>query len=226
MKLSSEQRREAIIRAVRKVFADKGFHGTTTRALAEAAGISEALLFKHFPNKEELYLAMQRFCSSEQDPDRLERVKALEPSTSTLILIVHLVVSRTVGGMCSGNEDALVQHRLMLRSLMEDGEFARLFFQRSLSCWLSKVEQCIAASVSTGETNCSPVFPKIGAIFTRHLATIIMLSLIPVTPIVDYEIPREKLIEQAVWFSLRGMGVRDEAIMRYYNPDALAILVS
>ena len=95
-KLSSDERREAIIRAVRRVFAEKGFHGTTTRALAEASGVSEALLFKHFPNKEELYSAMQRFCSNERDPEKLERVKALEASTSTLVLIVHMMVSKTV----------------------------------------------------------------------------------------------------------------------------------
>jgi AcrR family transcriptional regulator len=224
MKLSGEERREAIVRAVRRVFAEKGFHGTTTRELAEAAGVSEALLFKHFPNKEELYLAMQRFCSSEQDPEKLERVKALEPSTSTLVLIVHLMVSNTVGGVCNGHEEALVHHRLMMRSLMEDGEFARLFFQRSLACWMGKVEECLEASVAAGETVCSPVLPRLGAIFVRHLAKIIMLSLIPATPTVDYEMPRDKLIEQAVWFSLRGLGVRDEAILRYYNPQALAIL--
>src|SRR5438067_7726011 len=95
-KLSSEDRRQAIIRAVRKVFADKGFHGTTTRELADAAGVSEGLLFKHFPNKEALYSAMQMFCSVEQDPEKLERIKALEPSTSTLIVIVHLMMSKTV----------------------------------------------------------------------------------------------------------------------------------
>jgi AcrR family transcriptional regulator len=225
MKLSCEERREAIVRAVRRVFAEKGFHGTTTRELAEAASVSEALLFKHFPNKEELYLAMQRSCSSEQDPEKLERIKALEPSTSTLVLIVHLMVSKTIGGICSGNEDALVHHRLMLRSLMEDGEFARLFFRRSLSCWLTKVEECLEASVAAGEAMCHPVLPKLGAIFTRHLAKIIMLSLMPATPIVDYELPRDKLIEQAVWFSLRGLGVRDEAILRYYNPEALTVLM-
>ncbi len=224
MKLSSEERREAIIRAVRRVFAEKGFHGTTTRALAEAAGVSEALLFKHFPNKEELYLAMQRFCSSEQDPEKLERVNALEPSTSTLVLIVHLMVSNTVGGKCTGHEEALLHHRLMMRSLMEDGEFARLFFQRSLAGWMRKVEECLEASVIAGEASYSPVLPRLGAIFARHLAKIIMLSLIPATPIVDYEVPRDMLIEQAVWFSLRGLGVRDEAILRYYNPEALAIL--
>src|SRR5215831_2616838 len=99
-KLSSEERRQAIIRAVRKMFADKGFHGTTTRELADAAGVSEALLFKHFPNKEALYSAMQMFCSMEQDPERLERIKALEPSTSTLVLIVHMMVARIVRREC------------------------------------------------------------------------------------------------------------------------------
>jgi len=224
-KLTGGARREAIIRAVRRVFAEKGFHGTTTRELAEASGVSEALLFKHFPNKEELYLAMQRFCCSEQDPEKLERVKALEPSTSTLVLIVHLMVSKTIGGMCSDNEDALIHHRLMLRSLMEDGEFARLFIQRSLSCWLNKVEECLVVSTAAGDANPGPVVPRLGAMFARHLAKIIMLTLIPATPIVEYELPRDKLIEQAVWFSLRGMGVRDEAILRDYNPEALTVLV-
>jgi AcrR family transcriptional regulator len=223
-KLSGEERREAIIRAVRKVFAEKGFHGTTTRELADEAGVSEALLFKHFPNKEALYIAMQAFCSHERDPEKLERIKALEPSTSTLILIVHMMVSKTVGGHCDGEEDAIIQHRLMLRSLMEDGEFARLFFQRSLSCWMTKVDECLEASAAVGEANRGPVLPKLGAIFARHLAKIIMLSLIPAPPIVDYGMPHEKLVEQAVWFTLRGMGVKDEAIKRYYNPEALTIL--
>src|SRR6204780_1596177 len=92
VKLSSEERRAAIIAAVRRVFAERGFHGTTTRALAAAAGVSEALLFKHFPVKEELFSAMQLACSG-QDMDRYERLEALEPSASTLVLMVHFLVS-------------------------------------------------------------------------------------------------------------------------------------
>src|SRR5262245_24715834 len=224
MKLSGEERRQAIIRAVRKAFAEKGFHGTTTRELADAAGVSEALLFKHFPNKEVLYSAMQASCSSGPDPEQLERIKALAPSTSTLVVIVHFMVSKTVGKECNGDEDAIIQHRLMLRSLMEDGEFARLFFQRSLSCWMTKVEDCLEAASAAGEASHGPVAPKLAAIFARHLAKTIMLSLIPDTPIVDYGVSREALIEQAVWFTLRGMGVRDDAIRRYYNPEALRVL--
>ena len=79
-KLSGDERRAAIIKAVRQVFAEKGFDGTTMRELALAAGVSEALLFKHFPNKEALYSAMQLACCNEKDSDQIERLKALEPS--------------------------------------------------------------------------------------------------------------------------------------------------
>ena len=89
---------------------------------------------------------------------------------------------------------------------------------------MTKVEECLEASIVAGEASRGPVLPKLGAIFARHLAKTIMLSLIPVPPMVDYGLPREKLIEQAVWFTLRGLGVKDEAIQRYYNPEALTVL--
>src|SRR5437899_4296436 len=96
-RLNSEDRRAAIIKAVQRVFAERGFDGTTTRELAEEAGVSEALLFKHFPNKEALYSAMLMSCCQSQDP-AIERLKALEPSTSTLVVMVHFLLSRKVGG--------------------------------------------------------------------------------------------------------------------------------
>src|SRR5258707_2188791 len=92
-KLSSEERRAAIIQAVRQIFAEKGFAGTTTRELAEAAGVSEALLFKHFPNKEALFSAMQLSCCAEQDHVRVARLQMPQPAASTLVLIVHFLVS-------------------------------------------------------------------------------------------------------------------------------------
>src|SRR3954468_15624725 len=103
-KLSGEERRAAIIRAVRRAFAEKGFHGTTTRELADAAGVSEALLFKHFPNKEALFSAMLFSCCKAQDHDKFERLHALEPSTSTLVVMVHFLASRILG-LCGAGDD-------------------------------------------------------------------------------------------------------------------------
>src|SRR6184192_2196429 len=96
-RLNSEERRAAIIKAVQSVFAEKGFDGTTTRELAEEAGVSEALLFKHFPNKEALYSAMMLSCCQEKDEGMAGRLMALEPSASTLVFMMHRLVAHLLG---------------------------------------------------------------------------------------------------------------------------------
>jgi len=224
LKLSSEERRAAIIHAVRRVFAEKGFHGTTTRELAVAAKVSEALLFKHFPNKEALYSAMQLACCGEQEPEKLERLKALEPSASTLVILVHLLVSKLVGKLSPTNEDEAIQVRLVLRSLMEDGEFAMLLLQRATSGWFPKVEECLQAAVTAGEAVAGPVTHGLRAWFTHHLAVMLMIYQLPSNPVIDYGVSREQLVEQAVWFALRGMGLKEDSIRRFYNSQVLAIL--
>ncbi|WP_456324036.1 TetR/AcrR family transcriptional regulator [Desulfonauticus submarinus] len=56
MRLKGSQRREKILKAAKKLFAQKGFKGTTTKMLAQEAGISESSLYKYFSSKEEIYL--------------------------------------------------------------------------------------------------------------------------------------------------------------------------
>jgi AcrR family transcriptional regulator len=59
-RLPGRLRRESILRAAAALFSRRGFAGVSTRALAEAAGTSEATLFKHFPRKADLYRAILR----------------------------------------------------------------------------------------------------------------------------------------------------------------------
>ncbi|MEH1965114.1 TetR/AcrR family transcriptional regulator [Nostoc sp.] len=48
---SEAQTRTRILQAAQRLFASQGFDGTTTRDLAQAAGVAEGTLFRHFPNK-------------------------------------------------------------------------------------------------------------------------------------------------------------------------------
>jgi AcrR family transcriptional regulator len=221
-RLSAEQRRAAIIAAVRRVFAEHGFHGTTTRALAAAAGVSEALLFKHFPDKESLFSAMQQACCS-QHMERYERIEALEPSASTLVLMVHFLVSVIIRAGNSGDDERAIQDRLALRSLAEDGEFARLLFRPLETRWIPKIEQCLAAAVAAGDAVTTPVSPKLGGWFIHNLAAMIRFLQLPATPAAEYGAAPDVLVEQAVWFALRGLGLKEKAIRRDYNPRALAL---
>ena len=221
-KLSGEERRAAIIHAVRRAFADKGFHGTTTRELAAAAGVSEALLFKHFPNKEALYSAMLLSCSKEDNAGKADRLAALEPSTSTLAVMVHVLFSHI---LCRkhGEDDDSVSVRLMLRSMMEDGEFARLLLGRLATNWVPRVEDCLKAAIAAGDAVAGPVPLNLRGWFAHQLAASVTIHLLPAARVVDYGFSREELVEQTVWFALRGMGVKEEAIRRVYNPKAWAL---
>src|SRR3970040_3114973 len=60
--MSSEQikisTRDKILEAAIRLFAEKGFSGTTTRESGEKAGVNEALIFRYFSTKGDLYSAI------------------------------------------------------------------------------------------------------------------------------------------------------------------------
>ena len=55
MRLSASDRRQSLLDAALDLFSRQGYQGTTTRQVADRAGITEALIFRHFPTKEDLY---------------------------------------------------------------------------------------------------------------------------------------------------------------------------
>ena len=79
------------------------------------------------------------------------------------------------------------------------------------------------AAIAVGDAYDGPVQSDLGSWFTHHLATMIKAYMLPTPPVVDYGIAREKVVEQTVWYTLRGMGLKEETIRRYYNPKALAL---
>src|SRR5947207_9276224 len=54
-RLTAGARRQAILTAAKQVFGSHGYHATTTRDIAAAAGVSEALLYQHFDGKRQLF---------------------------------------------------------------------------------------------------------------------------------------------------------------------------
>jgi AcrR family transcriptional regulator len=51
-------RREAILAAAEEVFARSGYHGAALDDIAQAAGISKALIYEHFASKRELHASL------------------------------------------------------------------------------------------------------------------------------------------------------------------------
>ncbi len=57
-RMSGNDRRNQLLEAALEVFSRKGFEGTTTKEVAALAGVTEAIIFRHFPTKQALYEAV------------------------------------------------------------------------------------------------------------------------------------------------------------------------
>lgn len=216
-RISGEARRAAIIKAAREVFIEKGFHRTTTRELAVAAGVSEALLFKHFPNKEALYAAIQMSCFEQQGSRITERVQSLEPSTAALVFQVEDLVSRLLATKRDDEHRVLVC--LILRSLMESGDFARLAIHAVALQWVAKLDESIAAARAAGDMIDSAADIRLRSWCSHHLTVGMMLHFLPDEPVIDYGIPREEIVREVAAFCLRGIGLKEEAIRRVHESE-------
>lgn len=221
-RLSCEERKEAIVKAVLPIFARNGFANTTTRELAKAAGVSEALIYKHFPSKESLYAEIQSFGCKGCDPG-LQKFLDLEPSTSTLVYIVYYIMRVNIVGRGKETICAETRHRMILNSCLEDGSFSRFLFHNRFAENMSRIVECMDAAAAAGDLVSSPVSKPNLLLFAHHLATMIATMHLPRKPVVDYAASRDELVQHAVWFALRGLGLRDEAIKRFYSPKALAL---
>lgn len=218
--MSREERRKLILIKVRELFAQKGLQGATTRELAQAAGISEGLLFKIFPNKDTLYHAMLALFT-DNISEKTKKIMSFKPSTSTLVLIVHLLASELISVRLTERDDFI---RLYLRSLAGDGEFARYILEETERQLIPMLRANIKAAIASGDVVDSPVPHHLRAWFTDRLPFVIMTDFVPRGPVLNYGVSREKLVRHVVWFLLLGIGMKEESIRRHYNARAVANL--
>src|SRR5215471_13789215 len=210
IRLDSDERRKAIVAAAVPLFARKGFAGTTTKELAEAAGISEALLFRHFPSKKHLYDEILRL-GCEGDP-ALERLAILEPSTATLVHMIHFMVRYFLLGAGVDRAELDTRLRLMLHSFLEDGEYARELFDRIFQRVHPLFAASIEAATAAGDLKPGSIASANRFWFGHHVAAMVAFVFLPGPTSIPYKGVPADLVDEACWFILRGIGMKDTAI--------------
>lgn len=124
-RMAGDDRRYQILRIAVSLFSERGFRGTTTKEIAQAAGVSEAMVFRHFATKEELYSAIldHKACSGgPADPEKMV-ADALARKDDEAVF-----EGLALGALNHHEMDPEFQ-RLLLYSALEKHQLAQTFFE-------------------------------------------------------------------------------------------------
>ncbi len=112
-RLDAPARRESILDAAELLFVQAGFHATGTRDLAKACGVTEPVLYRHFPSKESLFIevvtrmldqGIQDLAASDR-PEHQER--AMRRMMESLLLIDTAADVEKITGLVGARRTAL-----------------------------------------------------------------------------------------------------------------------
>jgi len=143
-RLSSTDRRQQIVETATGLFARQGYEGTTTRSIAEQAGINEALLFRHFPSKENLYWTIiEELCSARGRHSRIEAIlRGGGNDLEVFTAIAREFVLRTP------RDTELT--RLLWYTALENHELSDRFFRTYIAVYYEALAGYIRARIRSG----------------------------------------------------------------------------
>jgi len=214
--MTGDLRRQLILAAAKRCFARHGFAGTTTKSVAAAAAISEGLLFKHFPTKSALYAEiLAEEC--EADP-ALHRLLELAPSTETLVVLIREMVRHFQGVAAAPDQQEAQRLRLMLTSHLDDGEFARLIYEKIGGLIGPVFTASLQQAVAAGDATRVGREPQNLFWFAHHTVLMAALSRLPPVPCLCYGNAAD-LERQLCQFILRGIGLNETAIASHLDRE-------
>lgn len=145
-RLSSAERREAIVRVAMDLFSQNGFRGTTTRELASAVGVSEPVLYQHFATKKDLYGAIVDVMLAEVTENFEAQLRDLPENPSAEVFFEWLG-----NVILSWYIDDTKYIRLLLFSALEGHELKDIWYERATSQFLGFVQGHVQSRLDSGE---------------------------------------------------------------------------
>lgn len=197
-RLSAGERRQAIIEASSKLFAERGFRGVTTREIAQAVGVSEPVLYQHFQTKQDLYQAIIESIS-EQVRCRFEPALA---AASEYDRDDRTILTQIATNISLWHDEDPTLSRLLVFSALEGQEFSDLFFAKHAAPQFDLLKQYFEHRIERGTFR--SVNPAAAA--WAFIGMIAHHSMVRHYHHFDpYPQPKEELIAQMVDLFLHGL---------------------
>ena len=152
-------------------------------------------------------------------------IDEIKPSTSTLVHSVYYIMNSIFLHKQNHPDDPVNNEhfcRLMINSLLDDGRFARMFIKDQVMPWMDLWAASAKSAEAAGDMNPGIAIEN-RLWFTHHLAVMLAVNHLPETCVIPYACNAQNLCDEAVLFSLRGMGLTESAIATHYNPSAIQL---
>lgn len=198
--MSGEDRRRQIVEIASGLFSKKGFNGTTTKEIADNAGVSEAIIFRHFPNKRALYSAIiehKTLQKAEQVKVRLKEAASRRDDRAFFSVLAYETLDAHL------NDPTLM--RLLMFSALEGHELAEMFFQSRASQVRDQIFGYIKQRIADGAFH--EIDPKLAA--RAFIGMILFHAQVRViyknTSCDDVKLPARQVADQFVDIFLSGI---------------------
>jgi AcrR family transcriptional regulator len=145
--MTADERRERLLSAALDLFSRQGYAGTTTKQIALKAGVTEAIVFRHFPNKEELYWAViEGQCALHNGRTRAQKLLQGDQHTDDFEVFAAFGAD-----ILARNTERQHLPRLLLYSALEDHKLSHRFFRTYISEYYEVVAERIRERVRAGK---------------------------------------------------------------------------
>ncbi len=207
-RLKSEDRRRQILDAAVSAFARHGFAGTTTRELARASGVSQAMIFRFFPDKAGLYRAIiDRYIARAADPF---------PAASTRGGDDRRILERAAADMIGNVEEDPTFLRLLLFSALEGHELSRLFLEARVLAVTRALARYLGGRMRRGALRSVP--PIVAARAFIGMAGNYALMNVLYGPAMPGRLPRRRVARLFTSLFLNGITAAEAAAPRVRRP--------
>lgn len=125
-----EETREHVLAAAAKVFAKRGFHGTSLDAIAEEAGFSRGAVYYNFADKEELFLDLLDRRCAERSQDLREVFCGTDDDVDSTARQAQLAADHAYNAM-TGDPEWRALYLEFLAQAARDPAFRRRFSKRT-----------------------------------------------------------------------------------------------
>jgi AcrR family transcriptional regulator len=144
VRIPAQDRRLQIMQVAKELFARQGFEGTTTREIARRARVNEALIFRHFPSKEDLYWAIV-----DHECERMPWQQVLEEQLDSGASDREIFAAIAEDIVIRRSRDSSLT-RLLLFSALQDQRRSQRFFQTYVVKYYEAIADYIRKRVEQG----------------------------------------------------------------------------